>query len=119
MSLPIKCPLCNSKVSNQTVVTPHVCGQRKGRGHAFFHCQSCDIYYQYPRLNPDEEAQFYSKEFENFMEKRAGQSGGWKKANKHISVNEETRQRRMKYLEPYLSEKIKNLSSLVITPPPS
>lgn len=106
MSLPNKCPLCNSKSANQTVVTPHVYGQEKGRGHSFFHCHACDVYYQYPRLNPDEEAQFYTKEFEKFMETRAGKSGGWQKANNHISVNEETRRRRMKYLEPYLRKKL-------------
>ena len=106
MSLPAKCPLCNSGLSNQSVVTHHVFGQERGRDHSFFHCYVCDVYYQYPRLNPDEEARFYTKEFEKFMVTRSGESGGWQKANNHISVNEDTRQRRMKYLEPYLKENI-------------
>jgi len=106
MPLPKKCLLCNSGSSNQTVVTRHVYGQDQGRGHAFFHCQTCDIYYQYPRLDPNEEAQFYAKEFEKFMETRAGESGGWQKANNHVDVNEDTRLRRMKYIKPYLKENI-------------
>jgi len=106
MALPKKCPLCNSGLSNQSVVTHHVFGQEKERDHSFFHCNACDVYYQYPRLAPREESQFYAKEFEKFMETRAGKSGGWQKAKDHINVNEETFQRRIKYLEPYLKKKI-------------
>ena len=66
MALPNNCPLCYSGLSHQSVVTSHVYGQDQGRGHAFFHCQSCDIFYQYPRLNQNEETQFY---LQNFMKK--------------------------------------------------
>ena len=106
MSLPNKCPLCNAGNAKQFVVTPHVYGHEKDYGHAFYHCHSCDVRYQYPSLNPNQEAQFYADEFEKFMEKRAGKKGGWQKANEHINANEITRQRRMKYINPNLNEKI-------------
>lgn len=85
----------------QAVVTAHVYGAEK-RGHAFFHCMSCDVRYQYPGLTADEEARFYAAEFEGFMAGRAGASGGWNKVEDHIRANEPTRLRRMNYLKPYL-----------------
>jgi len=88
----------------QAVVTPHVYGSQK-RECAFFHCQACDVRYQYPGLTPEEEARFYAAEFEGFMAGRAGDEGGWEKAEDHIKANESTRLRRMKYLKPLLSEK--------------
>ncbi len=104
MALPENCPLCNAGVDKQAVVTPHVygCGERDAR--AFFHCETCDVRYQYPRLTPEEEARFYAAEFEGFMESRAGNTGGWHKAEAHIVANEPTRLRRMKYLLPRLAE---------------
>jgi len=105
MALPEKCPLCGAGRENQTVVTPHVFGGGEGRGNAFFHCEACDVRYQYPGLTPEEEARFYAAEFESFMASRAGNRGGWHKAEEHIVVNEPTRQRRMKYLAPHLAEK--------------
>ncbi len=102
MALPEKCPLCHAGVMTQTVVTPHVFGSKAERRSAFFHCQSCDVRYQYPGLNSEEEAHFYTAEFESFMTSRAGAVGGWHKAEEHIAANEQTRQRRMKYLTPHL-----------------
>ena len=106
MPLPKKCPLCHSGDSDQFVVSPHVYGQNKDRGHSFYHCRSCDIRYQYPGLTLDEEHQFYADEFEKFMETRSGISGGWQKAEEHVVANEDTRQRRMAYLSPHLAEKL-------------
>lgn len=103
MPLPEKCPLCQAGRETQTVVTPHVYG-RTGQGHAFFHCQDCDVRYQYPGLTPEEESRFYAAEFEGFMAGRAGNKGGWDKAEDHIRANEPTRLRRMKYLEPLLAK---------------
>lgn len=102
MAIPEKCPLCYAGREVQTVVTPHVYGVHQ-HGHAFFHCEICDVHYQYPGLNPEEEAQFYSAEFESFMSSRAGNKGGWHKAEDHIIANELTRQRRMKYILPNIS----------------
>lgn len=103
MSVPCKCPLCNAGAEKQSAVTSCVYGG-EGRGHAFFHCGSCDVRYLYPGLTVEEEALFYSAEFEGFMASRAGSKGGWHKAEEHIAANELTRQRRMKYLSPHLEK---------------
>lgn len=102
MALPDKCPLCSASRELQSVVTPHVYGG--GGGRAFFHCNVCDVRYQYPGLTPEEEARFYATEFEKYMAGRTGNKGGWDKAEDHIRVNETNRLRRMKYLEPRLGK---------------
>lgn len=102
MALPEECPLCHAGREKQSVVTSHVYGG--DRGQAFFHCQDCDVRYQYPGLTAEEEARFYAAEFEGFMAGRAGNKGGWEKAEEHIRANEPTRLRRMKYLEPLLAK---------------
>jgi SAM-dependent methyltransferase len=108
MSLPLKCPFCEAKQEQQTVITSHVYGG-EGRGHSFFYCSSCDIRYLYPGLTVEEEKRFYAAEFEGFMEERAGKKSGWKNAEDHIRANETTRLRRMKYLDPYLGSSSKLL----------
>jgi SAM-dependent methyltransferase len=109
MPVPNICPFCNAENDFQNVVTRHVFGQSKEEKHAFFHCNNCDIHYQYPKLKPEEEAQFYASEFEDFMESRSGKSGGWNKADEHVEANEATRLRRMKYLNPFLDKNKKIL----------
>ncbi len=102
MALPDSCPLCKAGRDAQSVVTPHVYGAVGGRS-AFFHCEACDVRYQYPGLTPEDEARFYAAEFEGFMAGRAGNIGGWHRAEDHIIANEPTRLRRMKYLTPHLA----------------
>lgn len=102
MGIPKKCPLCHAAAISQSVVTSHVYG-REGQDHAFFYCKNCDVRYQYPRLTSEEEEHFYSAEFERFMENRAGEAGGWHKAENHINANKSNHQRRMKYLDPVLT----------------
>lgn len=101
MPLPEKCPLCAAGRDAQQVVTRHVFGDKSGT-RAFFHCQACDVRFQFPGLTPDEEARFYAAEFEGFMASRAGAAGGWQKVEDHIRANEPTRLRRMRYLAPLL-----------------
>lgn len=103
MALPEKCPLCQSGLEYQSVVTTHVFGNISNQDRSFFHCEECDVRYQYPSLSRDEEAQFYANEFESFMAGRSGEEGGWHRPEKHIAVNELTRQRRMAYIEPHLN----------------
>ncbi len=103
MALPNNCPLCSGTKKLQLVVTPHVYGDVSGK-HGFYHCEVCDVRYQYPGLTKEEEAQFYVAEFETFMAGRASEKGGWNKAEDHISANETTRLRRMKYITPHLTE---------------
>lgn len=104
MTLPIQCPLCFAKQDKQAVVTTHVYGDTERTGRAFFHCQNCDVRYQFPSLTPEEEDRFYAAEFEGFMASRAANGGGWQKAEEHILINEATRVRRMKYLSPQLPD---------------
>jgi SAM-dependent methyltransferase len=108
MSLPQKCPFCQSKQEQQIVITSHVYGDRDRR-HSFYHCLDCDIRYLYPGLTPEKERNFYAAEFESFMEKRAGGNSGWENTEDHIRSNEPTRLRRMNYLEPYLTSSSKIL----------
>jgi SAM-dependent methyltransferase len=95
--------LCHANDEHQSVVTSHVYGA-EGTGRAFFHCSSCDVRYLYPRLTAEQEKHFYAAEFEGFMASRAGPGGGWTKVEDHIRANEPTRQRRMRYLQPYLAD---------------
>jgi SAM-dependent methyltransferase len=103
MALPDRCPLCSAGLEAQSLVTRHVYGDGSA-SRAFFHCESCDVRYQFPGLTPDEEARFYAAEFEGFMASRSGDAGGWLKTEQHLLANEPTRLRRMKYLSPYLGE---------------
>ena len=103
MSLPDTCPLCGAGRDKQKVVTPHVYGDKE-HSKAFFQCLGCDVRYQYPTLTPEEEARFYSAEFEGFMAGRSGASGGWQEAEKHNLANEATRIRRMHYLKPLVTK---------------
>ena len=103
MALPSGCPLCGAGNHLQNVVTNHVFGETNQRQRAFFHCQLCDVRYLFPLLTPDEESEFYSAEFENFMTKRSGSCGGWDKAESHVRANEITRMRRMRYIDSYLN----------------
>jgi SAM-dependent methyltransferase len=104
VTLPIQCPLCFAKQDKQTVVTTHVYGDSERAGRAFFHCNHCDVRYQFPRLTPEEDDRFYACEFEGFMERRTVNGGGWRRAEEHISINEATQLRRMKYLRPQLPD---------------
>lgn len=104
MAIPEKCPLCKSDARQQSVVTSRVYGSDGKSSRAFFHCESCDVRYQFPGLTPNEEAHFYAREFEGFMASRAGSTGGWQKAEEHIAANQLTRERRMKYIKPHLTE---------------
>ena len=109
MPFPKNCPLCNSKKKNlQKLVTSKVYGDKKSTK-KFFHCLNCDVRYQFPRLSKKEESVFYKKEFENFMEKRSGQKSSWTKVESHLTLNQETFERRNKYIKPHL----KNVKSIL------
>ena len=97
MALPDFCQLCLSGPADQNPVTTHVYGGSDGQ--AFFHCDNCDVRYLFPGLTSEEESRFYAEEFEGFMAGRAGEEGGWDRAEAHLVANESTRVRRMNYLE--------------------
>src|ERR1700689_5019299 len=108
MALPANCPLCRCGADDQRVVTSHVYGAN-GAERAFYHCANCDVRYMYPGLTPEEEARFYSAEFEGFMAGRAGAAGGWTKADDHIRANEPNRLRRMAYMKPFFERRTRVL----------
>lgn len=102
MAIPNNCPLCNAGKDSQQVVTSHVFGDKE-HSRGFFKCSSCDVYFQYPPLTKEQEVSFYAAEFEGFMTSRSGAAGGWLGAESHITANESTRERRLKYLNPHVS----------------
>ena len=106
MPLNIDCPLCNSKKGNIEVITKHVYG---GNGSAFYKCSSCEVIFQFPGLSDKEEKIFYKKEFEKFMDSRIGQKSKWQKAEDHIKFNIETKIRRKKYLDKFLTKKTQKI----------
>ena len=99
-----RCPLCKKKQNKFIKVAPFVYGD-KSKKKSFYHCRSCDVRFLFPRLNNKEEKYFYKKEFEGFMDKRAGKASGWLKAVDHIKNNKDTYLRRLKYIKPYLRSK--------------
>ena len=107
MAVPLTCPLCESENKFQTVVTKHVYGSPESRKSSFFKCEKCGVIYQYPGLTQEEESIFYANEFESFMSKRSGESGGWETVEKHIAANEANKERRMNYLIPHLKNNSK------------
>lgn len=103
MPLPTHCPLCNVSSENHSVITPYTYGDPTGK-HAFFKCAHCDVVYLFPQLTPQQEHQFYAKEFEGFMNTRSGAIAGWDAPERHISANQQQFDRRWKYLRNHLPQ---------------
>lgn len=82
---PAECRLC-AHYGNQTLRADFVFGDST-REKAFFECGSCGLIYMYPSLTPEQEAKFYAKEFEKFMEDRAGSDVNWTGPDAHIASN--------------------------------
>jgi SAM-dependent methyltransferase len=101
MPLPIHCPLCNADSEHQSVITHHTYGDTTGK-HAFFKCAQCDVVYLFPQLTPEQEQQFYAKEFEGFMNARSGEIAGWSAPDRHIHANQQQFNRRWEYLRHHL-----------------
>lgn len=102
MSLPLKCPLCNSNSKYIVVQTSHVYGKNDG---AFFKCENCKVIFQYPFLTEREEVNFYKEEFEKFMSDRVGKKSNWTNVKKHLDENKETYRRRFNYLKKFLPKR--------------
>ena len=99
MPAPQKCRLCGSGPEHQSVVTSHVYGGIAGQ--AFYQCHFCDVIYQYPPIDEEEEVRLYQSEFENFMADRSG-AKEWHHPSEHVSINAHHVERRMRYLSPFL-----------------
>lgn len=99
----LNCHLCNYR-SRKKIVASSVYGDKKGNRN-FYLCEKCDVRFLFPKLSKEEEAKFYAKEFEKFMDSRSGEQTGWLNTNRHIKQNRETFERRYKFLRPYLKPK--------------
>lgn len=98
----LSCPLCQAEQSKIELETKHVFGNNDNSERAFYHCQGCDVFFQWPRLTKEEEHLFYQKEFEKFMSSRTGEEGTrWLSPQLHIKDNQKERVRREKYLTPH------------------
>jgi SAM-dependent methyltransferase len=89
---PDRCRLCGATLQDPPIVGEFVFGGRSEQH--FYSCSECEVAFQFPALREDEEARFYAKEFEKFMEKRAGDAAGWVGPERHIEANRETFARR-------------------------
>lgn len=110
------CPLCQAGSSKQTLETRHVSGAPAGSSHrAFFHCLGCDVFYQWPRLTPEEETNFYRQEFEKFMSSRSPAGDiDWSNPIQHRLTNESQRKRRETYLTPIYEKLFRTTSPVLL-----
>jgi SAM-dependent methyltransferase len=96
----VECRLCKKKLRDPQIIADHVFGGKPGQ--VFYHCLYCDVVFLYPPLTPSEEHQFYLKEFEQFMEKRAGHTYDWSGPEGHVRSNHENYLRRLPFFSDYL-----------------
>lgn len=95
-----ECRLCGAKAKGRKIVGNFVYG---GEAHQkFYHCTSCDVAFLHPPLTEEEEARFYTKEFEKFMEKRAGKDFDWSGPESHFQSSQKQYERRLPFLEDLL-----------------
>ncbi len=104
---PKECSLCFKSSRSFEVVGDFVYGGTSQQ--KFYVCPHCDAAFIHPAMNEDEEAKFYSKEFEKFMEKRAGSDFDWSGPEAHIKSNEKQYLRR----EPFFSDLISKQKSVL------
>ena len=94
------CRFCHAPSSQQSIKGRKVYGGRPEQH--FWLCASCGLVYLYPPLGEKEEGDFYNKEFEKFMAKRAGGDMDWTGADKHVQSNQREVHRRMPLLLKHL-----------------
>ena len=99
----LQCPLCGATVMNTSVAGDFVYGGRADQ--KFYLCGSCDVAFLHPAMSEDEENVFYAREFEKFMEKRAGKDFDWSGPEAHIRSNQDQYKRRLKFFEGMLVKK--------------
>jgi 2-polyprenyl-3-methyl-5-hydroxy-6-metoxy-1,4-benzoquinol methylase len=96
----MKCHLCNFSSENFEITGNFVYGGNSEQ--KFYRCPHCDVTFLYPPMRTDEEKKFYAKEFEKFMEKRAGADFDWKGPEVHIKTNEKQYYRRLPFFEEFV-----------------
>lgn len=94
---PQDCRLCHKKLKSLEIVGDYVFGGRPEQ--KFYRCQDCDVAFLYPAMTEEEEHKFYAKEFEKYMEKRAGQDMDWSGPAKHFETSHKQYVRRLRFFE--------------------
>jgi len=97
---PQHCPLCGHPAGRFEVAGEYVYGGRPDQH--FYACAACTVAFIYPPMTEAEEREFYAREFEKFMQTRAGSDGGWQGPEAHIAANQSTVARRLAVLRPLL-----------------
>lgn len=95
------CSLCGSSISSPEVVGEFVYGGKEEQ--KFYRCPGCDVAFLYPPMTEEEEAKFYAKEFEKFMEKRSGKDFDWSGPEGHIRSNEKQFKRRLPFFKEFVA----------------
>ncbi|MGG7048320.1 class I SAM-dependent methyltransferase [Campylobacter sp. M4] len=95
----MKCRLCQSNKGQKLRATDVFGGTQE---HKFWECNNCGVVYLYPYLSPEQEREFYKKEFEKFMSKRVGDHRDWSGAKEHSISNLDQVKRRWKFLQKHL-----------------
>jgi len=96
------CRICGAGKTDQSVKANFVYGGEDF--HDFWLCKKCKSIYLFPALSIQEEAFFYKKEFEKFMDKRSGSERDWSSAQDHVKSNQDQVTRRWHFLKPYLKK---------------
>lgn len=99
MSHPSACRLCGA-AAGQTLRASHVFGGTPD--HSCWECAVCQVVYLHPAPSPEEDARFYAREFEKFMQDRSGSDRDWSNAERHVKTNQDQVARRWPFLAPYL-----------------
>lgn len=97
----LQCRLCGNAISDPEVIGDFVYGGSKEQ--KFYLCPKCDVAFLYPSMTEDEEAVFYSKEFEKFMERRSGKDFDWSGPEAHIRSNEKQFKRRLPFFKEFIA----------------
>ena len=95
-----KCRFCNSGSLSQTIRGDFVYGGTEDQH--FWECADCQMIYLSPPFDEEKEDEFYKKEFEKYMSKRAGRDMDWTGPEAHFQSNQREVQRRMPFLEKYI-----------------
>lgn len=94
---PEECSLCRTKIEKIEIVGDFVYGGTSDQ--KFYRCSNCDVAFLYPTLSKDDARNFYAKEFEKFMEKRAGKDFDWSGPEAHIKSNYKQYVRRLRFFQ--------------------
>jgi SAM-dependent methyltransferase len=92
-----ECRLCGSRSS---VLVSSVVSEAPEA--SVYECGGCGIVYVFPIMTEQEEASFYSRQFEEYMARRSGP--GWRSPESHFASYKVEADRRLPLVEPHLSE---------------